>query len=1372
MRAARFVVLVGLAIPVLGPAQDSSMDHAASREEPAEQKATGKNPKVNLIAGDKKPVSAGPGLEIVRAMTFHRLTTFKDKDRKAIVAAKISADGKKIAFASNKGAFVLDVHSGKEPTLLSDKACVGGASIDISADGKRVAWFETWDVLNVADSDGGNRKKKTLDRGTALRLTADGEHVIVMTWYGSLWNYQVKADGLDRQEITTAEKVQKAVGAKKNIGGYGIRPSMDISDDGKRIVFLARYHVLKMQGDGTGLQVLREYPEKDGSPHRVAISGDGDKVACYLQRGGDRKLSLLTFLTWNGGLLPVEYADVIQGNLMDWLQLTRDGTKALLGGDGRLLRFATDHKEALSAAEGGVPLPWLGNTSITADARLACLTVNDGDGQVVLVDFNPETLAGAPPLLDVRSSNRILASKGQDSTTVSARSDTKATVMATLLRDGFRVQGGPENVQLNEAKIKGAKIALAPFSGRVELRGDVPVPAGPLTLRVFASNEAKHILVLDLQGMTTANLARIDDAQIVKRLGLTVDEVKQLRARGFTSERLMEFPVDKLPLLRQKLAKTKIQEERAAFTARLLKNEKGVIPPEAKVKALLQIRATNENVKPGYVAGLPVGPRMEARNLLPDTAGLNPKKWESLGPKDVGGRTRALLIHPTQPRTMYAGSVGGGIWKTTSGGESWDVLDAFTANLAVTCLVMHPTNPDIIYAGTGEGFQNEGFLIPGGGIFKTTNGGAAWEAVPGPAPTPGAFTFINRLAMSADGKVLLAAVGKQRSPGKDGAYPDGAGIYRLDLNAAAPAWDYVLAANIGCVLFHPSDSARCVAGSMQGGPAGPVAWYSTEGGARGTWNRAATPEGSFGAVNTPGIGAEQPRVELAYGRVNPEIVYASADQPDGSKIYRSADGGRVFERKGSATVPVTAQAQPVSFLGGQGFYDNTIWAGDPTRPNFVVVGGVELWKSEDGGDSLRQLSRWGDVGTAHSDQHVIVAHPGYNGVDNKTVFIGNDGGIYQVADITTVAYEGTGADLHYTGQGWAHRVSNYVVTEFWGAAGFADAKQSFILAGAQDNGNHKINLMAKPYARSDVWMGDGAYCAIDQEDPRFSYGEYVNLAVFRVGGNRFRPDYELEAYISGFYFNGQKWVRRPGEYSIPDAKNPGDKDDGANRANFYAPFLLDPNDQKRMLAGGLALWVTDDARAPYTDQPASGPKWAKLKDAGDKFLSAIAVARDASKGKVIWVGDNGGAVHKTADGLRRGAVPHWDRVTIPGAPTNRVVTRIVIDPRNPASIHVTFGGYGPDGIWHTPDGGTKWVNRSANLPEAPVFTLAVHPRKAGYLYVGTDVGVFASADGGEHWSATNEGPCNCAVSELFWMGETLVAATRGRGLYRIDLSKV
>ncbi|HKP82309.1 MAG TPA: hypothetical protein VJT69_09830, partial [Pyrinomonadaceae bacterium] len=130
--------------------------------------------------------------------------------------------------------------------------------------------------------------------------------------------------------------------------------------------------------------------------------------------------------------------------------------------------------------------------------------------------------------------------------------------------------------------------------------------------------------------------------------------------------------------------------------------------------------------------------------------------WQSIGPGNVGGRTRALLIDPINPDVMYAAAVAGGIWKTTNGGNAWTPLNDFLANIAVTCMAFDPSNSSTIYAGTGEGFFNADG-VRGAGIFKSTDAGATWTRLPATASSAD-FFFVNDIVVSpSDGQHVYAA---------------------------------------------------------------------------------------------------------------------------------------------------------------------------------------------------------------------------------------------------------------------------------------------------------------------------------------------------------------------------------------------------------------------------------------------------------------------------------------------------------------------------------------------------------------------------------------------------------------------------------------
>ncbi|MFL6333274.1 MAG: WD40/YVTN/BNR-like repeat-containing protein [Pyrinomonadaceae bacterium] len=808
--------------------------------------------------------------------------------------------------------------------------------------------------------------------------------------------------------------------------------------------------------------------------------------------------------------------------------------------------------------------------------------------------------------------------------------------------------------------------------------------------------------------------------EVAKERNLAVEQVTQLhKKRGLSNKTLSALPDEKLRRLLLKLEYPNFARLREDFRFLQERNENGVVPSNAIVNALSQMDSTRTRgfAKP-RVAGVPTGRDVSPMALVPPTAGLNPNHtgWTDLGPGNIGGRTRSIVIHPQTPNTMWVGSVGGGVWRTDDGGDNWGPVDDLMANLAVSCMVMDPTNPDVIYAGTGEGFSNVDALR-GAGIFQTTDG-VTWKQLSATTAPP--FQAVNRLAMSKDGKVLLAATLE--------------GVLRSE-DGPRQVWTKTLSDPVADLKFDPSNKNKAVAGGLDNGQA----YYSTDGGK--TW-KVATPDGIWSG-----------RVELTYAAQNSSVVYASVDV-NGGEVWRSADGGKSYSKRDS----LNAEGDPASYLGEQGWYGNVIWAGDPTNSDMVIVGGVDLWRSTDGGNTLIDISTWWDRNSAHADHHCIASHPGFDGAANKTVFFSNDGGVYMTNDVNTV---GNDADPPRV-NGWRGLAHSYGVTQFFSGAG--NVTTGVIIGGAQDNGTLRYTPAGGTQQWTEMYGGDGGWCASDPTDGRYFYGEYVFLNIHRSTDEGASAE-----FISGQYWHAatQRWRWKPVPYQIADAR--------LSQALFIAPFILDPNNPERILGGGMSLWRTNNARATNTNN--TGPVWAAIKNGLGVPISAITVA--AGNPDIIWVGhahrqgnNSSGDVYKTINGTSNS--PVWVKMDDKGAHPlpDRFCTRITIDPSNRDVVYVTFGGYSRDNIWRTVDGGLNWSNIGNSLPEAPVRSLVVHPRNSDFLYVGTEVGVFASEDAGQNWSATNEGPTNCSVEELFWMGETLACATHGRGMFQIDLSGV
>ncbi len=668
--------------------------------------------------------------------------------------------------------------------------------------------------------------------------------------------------------------------------------------------------------------------------------------------------------------------------------------------------------------------------------------------------------------------------------------------------------------------------------------------------------------------------------------------------------------------------------------------------------------------------------------------GLNTLSWTSRGPDNVGGRTRALLIDPSQPNHLLAGAVGGGIWSSTDGGLHWSPINDAQPNLAICCMAMAPSNPAVMYAGTGEA-SIAGDGTHGAGIYKSTDNGATWN-------------LLTATASWANNDVISLAVSPQ-NPHIVLAGRSGGGLYRTTNGGLTWSNPYK-AQSVTCVAFDPTNPSKAVAALTDyslilGG------WfnrciYTLNGGV--SWSVCTGLDAKLGAGG---------RIALAYAPSSPSIVYAT--YTDG-KMYKSTDGGKSY-------IPVTTSGSTRTDP-----WAAPLWV-DPTNPNFIITGAGHVLRSTDGGVTLTQISD-GYINTIdpHPDIQSVTADPGFNGATNNRVYITTDGATYRTDDIYA-------ANIH---TGWTRLDNTYRTTQFYSAVG--DGPTGRLYGGTQDNGCLLLtpgsDLAAFPFG------GDGGFSAIDYSDPRYIYGEFIYLQIHRAIGSG-----------GATYITGQ----------LTDA--------GA-AANFIAPFVMDPNSPQTLLAGGNSLWRTTNARAGLLTT------WKPIRPGTGQYISAIAVAKTDSG--VIWIAQNDAKIYKTTNGTA--ASPTWtpvdDNAALNPLP-NRYVSRILIDRANKQLAYVCLGGFSPDNLWKTTDGGATWTDISGSglqgLPSAPIKGIARHPTHPDWLYVATEVGIFTTTDGGAHWSTTNDGPANVSVDEINFLNnstDTLIIGTHGRGLFTAQVT--
>ena len=672
--------------------------------------------------------------------------------------------------------------------------------------------------------------------------------------------------------------------------------------------------------------------------------------------------------------------------------------------------------------------------------------------------------------------------------------------------------------------------------------------------------------------------------------------------------------------------------------------------------------------------------------------------WVERGPTNVGGRTRALIydLNDLDYSTVYAGGVDGGLWRCldiTAATPVWTRVSDQFDNLAITTIAQQRTNPNIMYFGTGEGWFNVDAVL-GLGIWKSTDNGTTWMHLP--STIDGNFQTVQKIVVTDNGDVYAAA-----SPGGLMRSRDGGLTWQRVLGGGSAA-DVEIAANgdlyasIG--IFSP--------GSLWFSPAGPTA------GNAGTWvNR--TPANPV----TNGMN----RIEIATAPSDANYVYILGHDGNSSNctnIWRSSNKGVSWT---PCAVPTNTDQVPteVNFTRLQAWYD-LIAAVDPNDPLTLMIGGVDLHKSINGGSTWIHLTRWYNsllgaypyLPTVHADQHAIVYQPGSSNI----AIVGNDGGVYRATGLNTVLAEGQVAT-------WQARNDGYNVTQFYAVASHP-TNANYFLAGAQDNGSQKFNGPGSgAVATTEASGGDGAFCHIDQDNPNIQITSYVynNYFISTNGGASF----------------SQKFFANTGSFI-----NPTDYDNAANK-------LYGGN-----TAGQYFRW-DDPATAGSTTANVAVPQF--------------------SGSAVTHVRVSGLTPNRVYFGLANGSVVRVDNAHTGTTATGTVirtgtgsVSCVEIDPSNENHLVVTYSNYDVQSVWETTDGGATWTSIENNLPNMPVRWALFNPANNDQVFLATEVGVWSTDDlngTATEWNPTNTNFANVRVEMLQVVGNQIAAATHGRGLF-------
>lgn len=598
----------------------------------------------------------------------------------------------------------------------------------------------------------------------------------------------------------------------------------------------------------------------------------------------------------------------------------------------------------------------------------------------------------------------------------------------------------------------------------------------------------------------------------------------------------------------------------------------------------------------------------------------------------------------------------------------------------------------------------------GAGILKSTNAGQNWASIVGP--------FLrDRIAAIAvhpsDGKTLLGAsyTGLWRST-------DGAMNWTRVLGPASGS------ASASDVVFDPTNGNIAYAG-LQSTGSGSGVYKSTDAGA--TWVQL-TGTGA-NALPSANVG----RLSIGIAPSNPSTLYVQIENTSSSKsgqllgIWKTTDAGGTWNQLSGV---------PTASAGNFLWYSNVVRV-NPKDPNMVIGGGLRLYRTLDGGNTWSALPQQGAGGAfLHVDQHAVAFTP-----DGAKLYIANDGGMY-----STASPNGGGVT-------WTELNDTLAITQFYPGMSLDPGDPQFALIGTQDNGTQQ-------YSGSQNWStfdcGDGAAAAADRLSSHILYAACAPGSI-GVGGTIFNAIIfkSIDGGQSDFF----------AQYGI----------DQGDRLQFIPPLVMDFADPRVLYFGTTRIWQTLDG----------GGRWKVLSaDLTGGAYTVKSIAISGSDPNVVYaatgttnaatdlVTPRPGLVWVTTRALDPAGAA-WTQAAATGLP-RKSVTRIAVDPLDPATVYAVVSGFGTGHVFRSKDSGATFADISSNLPDMPVNDVVIDPDVPDTLYIATDAGVMISSNAGGSWAPLGSGLPKVVVHglSLHRNARILRAATHGRGAWDIAVPLV
>jgi photosystem II stability/assembly factor-like uncharacterized protein len=744
-----------------------------------------------------------------------------------------------------------------------------------------------------------------------------------------------------------------------------------------------------------------------------------------------------------------------------------------------------------------------------------------------------------------------------------------------------------------------------------------------------------------------------------------------------------------------------------------------------------------------------VGFRDSRLNNLKLLGNLAPR-WKFLGPNKLpvppsrqfhgegttSGRVNGLAYDPRNPNIIYLAAAGGGFWKSEDRGKTWSCLSDGWQNVKFSRVAVNPQNSNIIAVGTGD---YNGKLGHGYGLMLTDNGGQTWRNA---LRRELRWQSVSQILFDPDNpRIITVTAG--RHPQNRGA------VFRSDDGGVS--WSRKLAAAGDIIDWgNVQASAPNARGERSYYAVGVSPTTCTPGEIWHSPNRGDT----WTALNMPTLAGNcMNNMDIATSPSDPKTVYLMTHEDSGvrnapalGRIWVSNDTGLTWNPiTDDNNFPHHGHQQKRAFNWMQASYDFYIRcvAHPTTGRDVIYVGLIDLIASTDNGRTWQSVGETSHPNSkTHNDQHAFAVNP-----RNPAEFlIGNDGGVYRLT------YK-----RERSRDSWSFQNNlndGLGITMFYRIA-IDPSNPDWVMGGTQDNATPVSMGNLDEWSSQGRW--DGGFCAINPLNNRVQYLTSQHLDIFKTD--------------TAWSQNNQKEITAMEPLAgVPTAW-------GGDETGFIAPIVLSPGNPNLLYAGTNHLWRWDDSVQDWTGKRLGNQQLAS----GDGYINFIAIA--PTDPRRIYTGSNVGDLWMSTDGGSEWV--RLDNRDVPGGGIpNYAITSIAVHPTNPDRILVGFGSTELSShIWrcdNTRADELRWRqvggSGDAALPFMPVNAIIIDPQAPdSKFYVGTDVGVFHSDDGGTTWAnfGNSNGLPNVQVTDLQLIpgSRRLVAATYGRGAWKIDLTE-